>query len=157
MATTENTNNTVTTETPKAAAGMSNGRRILTLAIGDTIAFLVFSALGRGSHGEATGLAAIPQVVLTALPFIIGWFIVAPFLGPFRRDLADNPRKMAVRTSLAWILAWPIGLVLHWVFQWRVPTPDTVLSFGIVSFTFNLLVLLAWRWSFAFASSLKKS
>jgi len=70
----------VTTKETKAKAPpkTSNTRRIATLIVGDALAFLVFAAIGRSSHGEATGLAAIPQIALTAAPFAAAWFIVAP-------------------------------------------------------------------------------
>ena len=52
-------------------------RRIALLVGGDLIALLTFAAIGRASHGEHLGPAAI---VMTALPFVIGehsWFKAA--------------------------------------------------------------------------------
>ena len=91
----------VTTKETKAKAPpeMSNTRRIATLVIGDALAFLVFAAIGRSSHGEATGLAAIPQIALTAAPFAAAWFIVAPFAGAYRREL--GAAKVATRAAVS--------------------------------------------------------
>src|SRR3989440_11576038 len=94
----------------KVPPEISDARRIIPLVVGDAIAFLVFAAIGRGSHGEATGLAAIPQIALTAAPFAAAWFIVAPFAGAYRRELTAQPRKMAIRTILAWVLSWPVAM-----------------------------------------------
>src|ERR1700737_3809405 len=103
MTATEETNNATiaednTTKTP-------NTRHIVTLVAGDTLAFLAFAAIGRNTHGEATGLAAIQQIIQTAALFAIAWFVVAPFVGVYRRDLVANPRKMAKCTVIAWVLS----------------------------------------------------
>lgn len=116
------------------------------LAIGDALVFLAFAAIGRGSHGEASGLAAIPQVIETALPFIVGWFLVAPWLGAYRRELAANPRKMAGRTLLAWVCSWPVTMALWGIFVDHGIPP---LSFATVTLLFNAVLLLVWRWPYA--------
>lgn len=116
------------------------------LIIGDAVAFLAFAAIGRGSHGEATGFAAIPQVIVTALPFLAGWFIVAPFVGAYRRELAASPRKMAGRTLLSWVCAWPAALALRGIFVDHTVPP---ISFAIVALLFNAALLLIWRWPYS--------
>src|SRR5205809_8044686 len=83
---------------------------VIMLVIGDLLCFLIFAALGRSSHGEASGFAAIPQIVITALPFAAGWFLVSPFVGAFRHKIMAQPRAMAIRTALAWLLAWPVAM-----------------------------------------------
>lgn len=118
----------------------------LPLAIGDVIAFLVFAAIGRASHAEAAGLDAIVQIAETASPFLIGWMIVAPLLGAYRSDIITAPRTMATRTSLAWLLAWPIGLGLRALIrQSGIP-----LVFALITGVTVLLILLIWRSIFAF-------
>ena len=141
--------------------GQSPFTRIATLVVGDAIVFLIFAAIGRNSHGEATGLAAIPQIVLTAAPFAIGWFIVAPFIGAYRRELADQPKAMAMRTALAWLLSWPVGLLLRWFFVDRLKNPptsaDAFTAFATVTFLFNMVVLLVWRVPYALNNSARKN
>jgi hypothetical protein len=146
----------VTTKETKAKAPpeMSNTRRIATLVIGDALAFLIFAAIGRGSHGEATGLAAIPQIALTAAPFAAAWFIVAPFAGAYRRELTAQPRKMAIRTILAWVLSWPVAMALRGIFVDHAVPP---ISFALITLIFNTFILLIWRWPFALNNSIKKS
>jgi len=116
------------------------------LVIGDALVFLAFAAIGRGSHGQATGLAAIPQVIETALPFIVGWFLVAPWLGAYRRELAAHPRKMAGRTLLAWVCSWPVTMAIWGIFVDHGIPP---LSFATVTLLFNAVLLLVWRWPYA--------
>ena len=70
--------------------------RIVSLVVGDALCFIIFAAIGRGNHGEATGLAAIPQIVVTALPFLTGWFLVAPFVGAFRQGCDGQPTQNGV-------------------------------------------------------------
>jgi hypothetical protein len=140
-------------EKAKAPPEMSNTRRIITLVAGDAIAFLVFAAIGRGSHGEATGLAAIPQIALTAAPFAAAWFIVAPFAGAYRRELTVEPRKMAIRTVLAWVFSWPVAMALRGIFVDHAVPP---ISFALITLIFNTLILLVWRWPYALNNSMKK-
>ncbi len=133
--------------------GRSTTRHIIVLALGDALAFLAFAAIGRGSHGEATGLAAIPQVIATAAPFAIAWFIVAPFLGVYRRELVANPRKMAMRTLLGWVLSWPVAMALRGIFvDHAVPH----WTFAVIALVVNTAFLLIWRWPYALNNSLKK-
>lgn len=155
MATSEKTNNTPGTRSgsPKTSAEMPDKQRIAVLVVGDAIAFLVFAAIGRGSHGEASGLAAIPQIALTALPFAAAWFVIAPFVGAFRRDLTADPRKMAKRTVLAWLLSWPVAMALRGIFVDHGIPP---LTFAIITLVFNTGILLVWRWPYALNNSIKR-
>lgn len=127
----------------------AESRRLWSILFGDVLVFIIFAVIGRQSHGEDTGLTAFFRVIWTALPFALGWFIISPFVGAFRRELMGEPRKMAKQTLLAWIASWPLGLFLHFVFEWRMPTVTTVATFGLVSLLFNALVLLVWRVPFA--------
>ena len=117
------------------------GGQTIALVIGDTISFLVFAAIGRNSHGEAAGFGAVLEVVRTATPFLLGWFVVAPFAGALRGDLLSHPRSLLQRTSLAWLCAWPLGLGLRALFLQR----GIPLSFAIVVGITNTILLLGWR------------
>ena len=150
----EKIDETTTKEQTNNATKTSNTRRIINLAVGDALVFLIFAFIGRQSHGEPVGPSAILQIVLTAAPFALGWFIVAPFVGAFRPGLEMQPRAMAIRTSLAWVLAWPVGLFLRWLFSGFTDFPP--LTFALITFFFNLVVLLVWRWPYALTNSLRK-
>jgi DUF3054 family protein len=123
------------------------------LVIGDLICFLIFAALGRNTHGEASGLAAIPQIIITALPFVAGWFLVSPFVGAFRHKILTHPRAMVMHTALAWLLAWPVAMLLRGIFVDHGIPP---LSFAIVVLLFNMVLLLIWRWPFALINHMRK-
>jgi Protein of unknown function (DUF3054) len=151
MATGEKTNDAATPKTTGHLREMSDRRRIIMLAVGDVMVFLVFATLGMDSHNEITSPAGLAQVVLVAAPFALGWFLVAPFVGAFGPDVANEPRKMFRRTLLAWTLAWPVGLALRWLFVGHIPPA----SFALVVFVFNLIILLVWRWPFAVNNSIR--
>ncbi len=150
----EKIDETITKEQTNEATKISNTQRIINLAIGDALVFLIFAIIGRQSHGEPVGPGALLQTILTAAPFALGWFIVAPFVGAFRPGLEARPRAMAIRTSLAWVLAWPVGLFLRWLFSGFTDFPP--LSFALITLLFNLVVLLIWRWPYALVNSLRK-
>ncbi len=143
---------TETTQTDTTTT--SNTRRIINLALGDILVFLIFALIGRQSHNEPIGPSAILQIILTALPFALGWFIVSPFVGAFRRGLETQPRAMAIRTSLSWLLAWPVGLFLRWLFSGFTDFPP--LTFALITLFFNLVVLLVWRWPYALTNSMRR-
>ncbi|MCU0491652.1 MAG: DUF3054 domain-containing protein [Chloroflexaceae bacterium] len=122
-------------------------RNTALLIVGDIIAFLVFAAIGRRSHGEAAGFDALVAVFTTAAPFLLGWFAVAPWLGAFKTGdgTTTNVGRMVGRTALAWLAALPVGLLLRALFLWR----EIPLSFAIVTLLTNAAILCGWRAAFA--------
>jgi len=153
VSTTEERNVPVTEKKVRTPKEISFIQSIIMLVIGDLICFLIFAALGRNTHGEASGFAAIPQIILTALPFVAGWFLVSPFVGAFRHKIMSQPRAMAIRTALAWLLAWSVAMLLLGIFVDHGVPP---FSFAIVVLLFNMLLLLLWRWPFALNNRLRK-
>ena len=153
MSTTEERNVPVTEKKVKPSREMPYKQAVIMLVIGDLLCFLIFAALGRSSHREAAGFAAIPQIIITALPFAAGWFLVSPFVGAFRRKIQAQPRAMVIRTALAWLLAWPVAMLLRGLFVDHSIPP---LSFAIVVLLFNMVLLLVWRWPFALINSIRK-
>ena len=153
MATTEETNVPVTEKEVKPTREIPYIQAVILLVVGDVLCFLIFVALGRSSHKEASGLAAIPQIIVTALPFIAGWFLVSPFVGAFRHTIMAQPRSTLIRTAVAWLLAWPVALLLRGIFVDQGVPP---LNFAIVVLLFNMLLLLIWRWPFALNNRMRK-
>src|SRR5260370_33941166 len=96
-----------------ASKEMSYRQAVISLAIGDILVFLIFVIIGDSTHGKLSGLAAILHIILDALPFIAGWFIVSPFTGIFRRDLFTQPLPMAIRTAVAWIPACATAMIVR--------------------------------------------
>jgi hypothetical protein len=119
--------------------------RTAALVAGDTVALVVFAALGRNSHGLATGLAAVGETLRTAAPFVLGWFAVAPWLGAFSPAATRGPTAMLRTTLLAWVPAVVVGAMLRALAIGRLsPWP-----FYAVTFVVGLLLLAGWRGVFA--------
>jgi hypothetical protein len=136
-----------TASSPPAGGLRAGAGRVAALTLGDLVAFVVFAALGRETHNEVTGLGAIGETLWTALPFALGWFLVAPWLGAFKRAGAGRPLQMLRRTEIAWLASWPVALLLRWTF-----TPDhhlPPLAFAIVALLANAVILGGWRTAFA--------
>ena len=153
MPTTEETNTPVKENKVRRPKELSYTQAVIMLVIGDLICFLIFSALGRNQHREPSGFTAILQIILTALPFAAGWFLVSPFVGAFRHKILAKPGAMVIRTALAWLLAWPVAMLLRGIFVDHGIPP---LSFAIIVLLFNMLLLLIWRWLFALTNNLRK-
>ncbi|GCF08328.1 DUF3054 domain-containing protein [Dictyobacter arantiisoli] len=134
----------------------TESHRLWSVLLGDALVFIIFAVIGRQSHGEDTGLTAALRVIWTALPFALAWFLIAPFMGAFRRELMIEPRPMAKKTALAWVAAWPVGVFLHFVFEQHVPTVSTTVSFGLVTLLSNLVLLFVWRIPFVFTNRAKE-
>lgn len=141
--------NSVTTPQPRVVT--ASPWRVATLVAGDAIAFLVFAGLGRNTHGEATGLAALGQVATTALPFALGWFLVSPWLGAYRRATTDTVRRMLTRTELAWLATYPAALILRVALA---PDHKMPITFAIVILLANAVILGVWRSAFALGARL---
>lgn len=125
--------------------------RLVGLIVGDACVFLIFAAVGRSSHHEASGLDAFWLVVQTATPFALGWFLVAPFLGVYRESVIIRLRPMLGRTALGWLCAWPVAMLLRWLFTLN-DAPLSLgswVSFSAVVLVANMLFLGIWRGLFA--------
>jgi hypothetical protein len=140
------------TDRSQPVANTADTRRIATLAVGDLLAFNVVTAIGLLSHGELTGIGKLGEVAKIAAPFAIGWFIVAPFAGVFRADIAGQPRRVLPRAALAWLIALPIGLLLWSLIRQKPVQP----AFAVVTFITNLIVLLGWRGVFAWLAAYRR-
>ncbi|NTU81639.1 MAG: DUF3054 domain-containing protein [Chloroflexales bacterium] len=123
----------------------ATGGRTAALAAGDVLVLLVFAAIGRRSHGEAAGLAAVGEVALTALPFIAGWLAVAPLTGAFSPARTAGVGAMLKTTLLGWAGGLLVGAVLRAVMVGRF----SPLSFYVVTFLAALMLLGGWRAAFA--------
>lgn len=132
----------ITTAEPQ---NKSNTRRGMLIA-GDIIVFLIFAITGMRSHGEQL---SISKVLITAAPFVVAWFIMSPLLGAFRREVETQPKKMLLRTLLAWICAWPVALLFRGLIEWRFPP----VSFALVTLITNIVFLEVWRGLFAFVAN----
>ena len=134
----------------ESVAGGGGWGRTLGLAAGDLVSFLVFAAVGRHTHGYSDSLSVVGDVLYTAFPFAAGWFIVAPFLRAFSRPRTTGVKNMLRQTEIAWLCAWPVTLLLRWIFSSDHQIP---LSFAIVVLLANAVFLGVWRGVFAVVDS----
>jgi hypothetical protein len=127
----------------------SNIRRTIFLVIGDAIVFLVFAFIGIKNHKEAIDPI---KIVMTAAPFALGWFIVAPFAGAFSRWKTATPKKMALYTIRAWLASLVLGMTFRGItVDHKVPPP----SFITITLISNTILLLMWRVPFAWLTRKK--
>ena len=119
--------------------------RVLLLIAGDALCFVVFATQGLRSHQEGQGLG---DVLSTAYPFALAWFLVAPFLGAYRRRAtARGPARALASAELAWLGAYPAALLARWALG---PDHKMPVSFAVVILLANAVLLGAWRTLFAF-------
>jgi len=140
--------------TPKE---LSPRMRTISLVVGDALCFLIFVTIGANQHNEGFDLG---YSLWLAIPFLAAWFLVAPFVGAFRSDVATRPRKMVLRVICSWLASWPVAMFFRWLLVDRVKNPPTMLSsfiaFALVTLIFNMVILLIWRWPFAINNELRR-
>ena len=115
--------------------------RVAVLAVGDVIAFLLFARAGHAQHHETEALGGI---LVTAAPFVVAWLVCAPWLGAFGRlgsAATTRPRHLLKRTAIAWIVAWPLALILR-AFWMHAGIPPV---FDLIALVANAVLLLGWR------------
>ena len=115
--------------------------RVAVLIAGDILAFLLFALAGHGQHHETITLG---RIVATAAPFVVAWLVCAPWLGAFGRlgsAATTRPRHLLKRTAVAWIVAWPLALILR-AFWMRAGIPPV---FDLIALVANAVLLLGWR------------
>ena len=112
---------------------VGKNRRAVLLA-GDLICFLVFALLGLRSHEDGV----TPNSLLrAATPFQAGWLIAG--LVPALDESRSEHRRTGVLRR--WMPAWVIGLGLRTLLFDR----SFEVSFAVVAFIANGLLLLVWR------------
>ena len=110
-----------------------NHRGVILLT-GDLICFLVFALLGLRSHEDGI----TPDGVLrAATPFQAGW-LLAGLVPVLHESRSAHHRNGVLRR---WAPAWVIGLALRTLLFGR----SFEVSFAVVSFIANGLLLLVWR------------
>jgi hypothetical protein len=104
------------------------------LAALDFAAILLFAFVGTSSHNSASDYLAVMAV---AVPFLISWFTVTPFLGLYSKDATNDKVGALTTTAKGWILAIPLGCVLRGLIKGYVPP----LPFVIVTMIATLVIL----------------
>lgn len=109
---------------------------------GDMLAFLLFGALGRASHGLEVSLGT---AIGAAYPFALAWLGMGALLGVFRPARAARPLEAVKWAWITWVVSWPVGLLLRSLILQR-PAPWT---FALVVLGTNLVILGLWRAGYA--------
>ena len=121
-----------------------------TLITGDIITLAIVTVIGFASHGTA-GTAG-SRMLTTFIPLVIAWFIIAPLLHSFDREVYLDIKQLW-RPLLAMILASPMVAWLRGVLLNSPILPLFVIILGGVS----AVGILLWRGIFwLVASRLKR-
>lgn len=121
----------------------SLAQRLALLIGGDLFVLLLFTWLGRSSHSLSS--TDISAGLATAAPFIISWFLIAPWVGLFQAEVSQSWRKVVPRLLLVWLMAGPLAGVLRALFLGR-PIPEgIVLTFVVITTAVASLLMLIWR------------
>jgi len=83
----------------------------LPLILGDIIALAIITIIGFASHGETT-ISFVPRMLTTFIPLVVGWFLIAPWLGLFNAQITSNSKQLW-RPPLAMLLAAPMTTILR--------------------------------------------
>lgn len=114
--------------------------RVALFAGGDVLALLLFSTIGRYSHG----LSVFDfETLHTADPFIAGWFLGAYFLGGFTEDGRgmNGLPKGVIATAKSWAVGIPIGIAIRAAKSGHLPN----YGFVLVSLGSTAVLLIAVR------------
>ncbi|XP_004238074.1 uncharacterized protein [Solanum lycopersicum] len=110
------------------------------LAGGDVAVLLLFSAIGRFSHGFAVFDS---ETLRTADPFIAGWLLSAYFLGGFGEDGKGKNGlfKAFIAATKSWSLGIPLGIAIRAASVGHIPP----VNFIIVTMGSTAVLLIGWR------------
>lgn len=86
----------------------------LPLAIGDVTVILLVIALGMVRHHGVSGVTGDPgAVVVTALPFLVGWVVAAPLIGAYSPGAGESAKAAVPLAIRSWFVADVIGIGLR--------------------------------------------
>jgi hypothetical protein len=112
------------------------------LVVGDILAILVVTLIGFATHGEAD-LSFLPRMAAMFFPLAVSWFLLAPFLGLFQKDVTSNAMQLW-RPALAMIFAAPLSAVLRGLLL----NAPIIPIFAVVLSATSAFGMLIWRWAY---------
>jgi hypothetical protein len=128
-----------------AESGGSPDRKTLTVALGDVALLTGLILVGQRSHGIeplAEPLAALE----TAVPFLLGWFVMAALAGVYASDVVFSVRRTVRLVTVAWIAAANVGLIVR---ASSLFDGGATGQFPLVITGLGLLTLCTWRIAYA--------
>ena len=108
------------------------------LATGDALVLLFFAAIGRSNHKEGLDLLS---TFYTALPFLLPWLAVTPFLGSYSRESTSSVTNAILRILPGWAITEGCALAVRY-YEKGYPPPT---AFIVVSSIATLTLLSMWR------------
>jgi hypothetical protein len=117
--------------------------RLAVLIGGDLLVLFLFIWVGRSSHSlPGTDIVA---GLTTAAPFVISWFVLAPWFGLFRAEVSQTWPKFVPRLLGVWLIGGPVAGLLRALFLGR-PIPEGIIPiFVVVTMLVGSLFMLVWR------------
>ncbi len=114
-------------------------RNFIILGLGDACVTAAVTLLGFITHGEAE-LSFLPRFLLVFLPLILGWFLLAPWLGLFNFKISSRLGQIW-RVWLAMLFVAPFAGLIRAALLGSEVIPVFVLVLGVTS----ALGLSIWR------------
>jgi hypothetical protein len=128
---------------PKTDHSTHSLYRLAVLIGGDLLVLLLFTWVGRGSHSLPA--ADIRAGLATAAPFIISWFVLAPWFGLFRVEVNQHWQKFVPRILVVWLIGGPLAGLLRALFLGRPIIGGIIPIFVLVTMVVASLFMLIWR------------
>lgn len=116
---------------------------VLGLVAVDVLVVTAFIAFGLYTHGIDPWLFP-GHTVRTATPFAIGWLVVAPLAGAYRRRLLASYRRTTVVVFGTWLVATLLGGAIRATSLFPGGAPP---SFLLVTAGIGLAFVLPWRFA----------
>lgn len=120
-----------------------SSQRLVGLIMGDLLVILSFVWIGRSSHSLA--LTDISASLLTALPFVLAWFVVMPWFGIYNGEVSRDGKRLIPRLIGGWLIAGFVALNLRALFLGRPLITGILPTFAVVSMVYIGLLVVVWR------------
>lgn len=111
------------------------------VALGDIVMLALFVAAGLLAHAIHP-LAFPVHAVMTAVPFIIGWALVAPVGGMYAKATLGSFKRTVGRVIVVWTVASLVGAGIRATPFFHGGAP---VEFLLVNIVFGTAFLLPWR------------
>ena len=135
--TTTNNNNWLSNEDGVPSSPLD--RPVLSLI--DAVSLFLFTATGKASHSADGGSLDMLAVFITALPFLLSWFIISPLVGCYRPEATKDIQSAGIQATKGWAIAIPVGCILRGIIKGYVPP----IPFVVVTLIATLFILCLGR------------
>jgi hypothetical protein len=119
---------------------------IYRLILGDALAVAIITIIGFATHDEV-GFSFLPRMAAIYFPLSISWFLLAPSLGLFQREITSNPKQLW-RPALAAFFAAPLAAVIR---GFLLNAPIIPIFAAVLAVT-SALGIVIWRGLYLFLS-----